>query len=107
MILDLLKDNQDSIKIAHFRKMNVSHFHLRILRICGTAWTHCPRKQSFQTLDRNGHIRHKVDPDHLHLGLDNHSQIQMIEEGMLIDLDQGKQTRKINFLHSSRKLSQA
>ncbi len=104
MILDILKGNQDSIKIAHFHKMNFSHFHLRILKICRTARMHRSRKQPFQMLDHNGHIKHKVDLDHLHPGLDNRSQ--MTEEIMLLDLDWEKQTRKIDFLHSNRKPSQ-
>ncbi len=63
------------------------------------------RKQPFQTLDHNGRIKHKADLDHLHLGLDNRSQT--IEEITHLDLDPEKQTRKIDFLHSNRKLSQA
>jgi hypothetical protein len=83
--------------------MNFSHFHLRILRICRIVRTHRQRKQLFQTVDHNGRIKHKVDLDHLHLGLDNRSQT--IEEIMHLDIDLEKQTRKIDFLLSSRKLT--
>ena len=104
MILVHLKDNQGSIKMAHFRKMNFSHFHLRILRIRRTARTHRQRKLPFQMLDHNGRIKHKVDLDHLHLGLDNHSQT--IGEITHLDLDLGRRTHKIDFPRSSRKLLQ-
>ncbi len=106
MILDLLKDNQGSIKIAHFRKMNFSHFHLWIIRIRRIARTHRLHKQHFQILDLNGHIKLRVDLDHLHLDLDNLSQIQAIGEIRHSDLDLEKQIRKIDFLHSSHKPSQ-
>ncbi len=82
--------------------MNFLHFHLRILRIRRIARTHRQRKQPFQTLDRNDRIKHKADVDHLHLG-----RSQTIEEITHLDLDPEKQTRKIDFPHSSRKLLQA
>jgi hypothetical protein len=106
MTLDLLRDNQGSIKIAHFRKMSFSPFQLRILRIRRIARTHCLCKQHIQTVDHNDHIRHKVDPDHPHPELDNLSQTQMIGEITFLDLDQEKRICKINFLRSSHKPSQ-
>ena len=84
--------------------MNSSHFLLRILRIRRTARMHRQRKLPFQTLDHNGRIKHKVDLDHLHLGLD--SRNRTTEEIMHLDPDQEEQTRKIDFLRSSRKRSQ-
>ncbi len=104
-ILVHLRDNQGSIKTVRFRKMNFSHFLLRILRIRRIARTHRQRKLSFQMLDHNGRIKHKVDPDHLHLGLDSHNQT--IGEITHLHPDREKQTRKIDFPRSSRKLSQA
>jgi hypothetical protein len=106
MILDLLRDNQGSIKIAHFRKMSFSLFQLQILRIRRITRTHHLRKQHFQTVDHKDHIKQQVDLDHPHLDLDNLSQTQMTEEIMRLDLDQEKRTRKIDFLHSNRKPSQ-
>ncbi len=55
-------------------------------------------------LDHKDRIKHKADPDNLHLGLDSHSQT--IGEITHLDLDREKQTRKIDFPHSSRKFSQ-
>jgi len=55
-------------------------------------------------LDHSDHIRHRVDLDHLHLGLDNHSQTK--GEITHLDLDLEIQTRKIDFPHSSHKPTQ-
>ena len=66
---------------------------------------HRQRKLPFQTLDHNGRIKHRVDLDHPHLGLDSRSQ--MIGEITHLDPGQETQTRKIDFPHSSRKFSQA
>jgi len=84
--------------------MNFSHFLLRILRIRRIARTHRQRKLLFQTLDHNGRIKHRVDLDHLHLGLDSHSQTT--GEITHLDLDLEIRTRKIDFPRSSRKLLQ-
>ena len=64
-----------------------------------------PAQTALSTLDHNDHIRPRVDLDHLHLGLDSRSQTT----GEITHLDPGleTQTRKIDFPHSSRKLSQA
>ena len=52
-------------------------------------------------LDHNGRIKHRVDLDHLRLGLDSRSQT--IGEITHLDPDREKQTRKIDFPRSSRK----
>jgi hypothetical protein len=106
MILDLLRDNQGLIKIAHFRKMSFSLFQLQILRIRRIAQMHCLRKQHFQTVDHRDRIKQQVDLDHLHLDLDSLNETQMTGEIMHLDLGQEKRTRKIDFLHSSHKPSQ-